>query len=140
MNAILFLFLALVSARPDTGYGMLHVARVDGEQIEGHLRIKNDMVTLHNKGSIFNYDPAGAITSFMSGMFLSVNELGQVILTDHGKEGFAVSEDRNSQGIRLVSFNGNKVFHLCGDESIGTSSCDGAVDISILYEDFAEYR
>ncbi|KAM9904080.1 hypothetical protein OXX79_002970 [Metschnikowia pulcherrima] len=87
--------------------------------------------------SVFTPNEHGFLISYATKKTLCVAD-GKLVLAHNFQQGIKVNfDDRGEYGQRVVSFNGDRKFQLCADDSIGyKSTCDGAINVSLFYDFF----
>ncbi|GEQ67705.1 hypothetical protein JCM33374_g1370 [Metschnikowia sp. JCM 33374] len=128
--------LAMAARRSE--YGTLHISAVESKPAYINLVIEKDTVFASDVASIFRYGGSSSLVSLSSKKHVTVNEKGKLVMSGKPETGFVLHASEVSGGRRILSYNGEQVFQLCSDHSIGfKSNCGGAQDVRISYYDFS---
>ncbi|GEQ67734.1 hypothetical protein JCM33374_g1399 [Metschnikowia sp. JCM 33374] len=138
MNFLIHLaFFSLVWAEKCLQFGTMHITKNDGPRSERnqpkYLVVVNRYIFASYWQSFFSYDEDGYLEKFKTGTYVGVNGHGQMFMANSPQSGFSLTPVGGSKS-SVLSFDGNKVFHLCADDSIDlTNRCEGAVPVTIVF-------
>ncbi|GEQ67776.1 hypothetical protein JCM33374_g1441 [Metschnikowia sp. JCM 33374] len=129
-------FFALASAYDILRAGMMYVSKLDGIPTRKNLISQGVRLVVATEGSRFDYDKRGSLKLTGSGRYLSVNEAGKLVFIDEPDTEFFLTREGSSRSRKRLSYKGNTIFQMCGDDSIGfKSDCEDARNVLITYED-----
>ncbi|KAM9904081.1 hypothetical protein OXX79_002971 [Metschnikowia pulcherrima] len=121
-------------AQGDFGVGTLRILSRNGSRTPWKLFISNGTILADEQMSGFGLDDQGRVLSFANGKYLGFQDKKLVLSSSLNEiEVVKYSSDAKSDPL-LIHFDGDYVFQLCADKSIGyNSTCNGATDITFAY-------
>lgn len=115
--------------------GVLYFHDLEENQRSHGLGAEDGKVVADDRIAYIMYYKSGALMFDEEEKYVYINQEGKLVLSKYPHAGFFLKEEPGSFWKMRLSFDGDDIFQLCGDNLIGfESKCEGARSIRLDYE------